>query len=92
MHFIAIYDMKQLFIAKKYKSEVGAFIYSVRLFLAFIDHVQWCASKIILQVFKKMFEQFQPTFQRNSGTNDTSIESPNIEHLESGKKLGMASS
>ena len=31
-------------------------------------------------------------FQKNSVTNYTSIESPNIEPFESGKKLGMAAS
>jgi hypothetical protein len=35
---------------------------------------------------------FISTFQRISGTNDTSFESPYIGHLESAKKLGVASS
>ena len=37
-----------------------------------------------------MFSQFPPSFRKYSVTNDTSFESPNIELLESGKKLGMA--
>ena len=53
--------------------------------MAFIDHVQWCASKIIQQVFRKMFGLFQPPFQRSSETNDTLFESPNIELSVSGK-------
>ena len=36
------------------------------------------------------FLKFLPSFQRNSETNYTSIESPIIELLESGKKLGVA--
>ena len=40
----------------------------------------------------KTFPLFQPSFQRISGTNDTSFESPYIGRLESAKKLGMASS
>ena len=40
----------------------------------------------------KKFLLFSPSFQKNSGTNDTSFESPYKGGLESAKKLGMASS
>ena len=36
------------------------------------------------------FPQFSPFFQKNLETNDTSFESPKIELLESGEKLGVA--
>ena len=39
----------------------------------------------------KTFPLFQPYFQRISGTNDTSFESPNIGRLEFAKKLAVAS-
>ena len=39
---------------------------------------------------KDMVEAILTTFSKNSEKNDTSFESPNIELLESGKKLGMA--
>ena len=37
------------------------------------------------------FPLFQPPFQRISGTNDTSFESPNIGRSEFAKKLAVAS-
>ena len=40
----------------------------------------------------KTFPLFQPSFQRLSGTNDTSFESPSIGRLESAKKFVIASS
>ena len=40
----------------------------------------------------KSFPLFSPPFQKIFGTNDTSFESPNIGHLESAQKLGVASS
>ena len=36
------------------------------------------------------FSQFSPFLQKNLETNDTSFESPEIEDLDSGKKLGVA--
>ena len=48
-------------------------------------YVQWCA--IETRHLLKMFSLFQPSFQRISGTNDTSFESPNIGRLESAHKL-----
>ena len=39
----------------------------------------------------KTFPLFQLSFQRISGTNDTSFESSNIGRLEFAKKLGLAS-
>ena len=51
-------------------------------------------SRVSLQctVRGKTLALFQPSFQRFSGTNDTSYESPDIGRLESAKKLVMASS
>ena len=36
------------------------------------------------------FSQFSPFLQSNLETNDTSFESPEIKHLDLGKKLGVA--
>ena len=36
------------------------------------------------------FSQFWPFLQQNPETNDTSFESPKIEHLDLGKILGVA--
>ena len=41
---------------------------------------------------ERRFLYFKPSFQRISGTNDTSFESLNTGHLEFAQKLGVASS
>ena len=41
-------------------------------------------------VMDSTFSQFSKTLRKNLETNDTSFESPKIEFLESGTKLGMA--
>ena len=51
----------------------------------------WPIIALLRQDLGKMFEIFQPSFQQISKTNDKSFERPNIELLESRKKLGMAS-
>ena len=57
-----------------------------------MKNVQLCAIEIIQQDFRKtMYQLFWPPFWKNSETNDASLESPNVELLESGKILNVAS-
>ena len=56
-----------------------------------ITIIQWCALENQQSKRGKMFPLFQQSFQRISGTKDTSFESPNIGRLEFAKKLGVAS-
>ena len=61
---------------------------------ALYEHVfdiQFPNINIIPLVKRKDVSSIQPSFQRISGTNDTSFESPYIGRLESAKKFGMAS-
>ena len=51
-----------------------------------IYHLQWCAIEILQQVFRNFDHQI------DSDTIATLFESPNIELLESGKKLSVVSS
>ena len=52
--------------------------------------VQWLSIEILRQIFSQTVWLFYPPFKKNSETNDTSLESPNIELLETEIKLGMA--
>ena len=52
--------------------------------------IQWCAIEIRRQNFSQTFWLFQPPSKQNSETNDTCLESPNIELLETEIKLGVA--
>ena len=54
--------------------------------------IQWLAEKLDFLAESKDISLFQLSFQIISGSNDTSFESPYIGHLESAKKMGVASS
>ena len=51
--------------------------------------LHWWTYVFIQQDLREIFGLFQPPFRQISETNDTSSESPNIEHLETRKKFNI---
>ena len=52
--------------------------------------LQWLSIEILRQIFSQTFWLFYPPSKQNSETNDTSLESPNIELIETEIELGVA--
>ena len=87
------YHLLQKFFGKMVKIKETSFLFTRGMTLMFGNCIYIYSLRQLLifgHIMVFPFPQFSPFFQKNLETNDTSFESPKIEHLESGKKLGVA--